>query len=254
MLTFCAKSAGAAGHAERMDVGLLGGSSDAVADAVAGGPHQLRALGDQPLGRFRRFLHVIERAGEDLDDCRRRIGLLQAGLEAFVRREDERQLRTAERADLAHAEFAGDPARKIALLGKIVRPAVGVGDQLAGKVRTARRGKMDLREILGDVEDRLRQFDAVADDEIVAALRILANDRFGARRVPLLLADFERDQTLVGELLGAFQRDLVERAIVGQARDEDGDFQFLRRDAGAGGAAKRDDGGEADKELQTRKS
>ena len=39
-----------------------------------------RALSDQPFGRFGRLLHVIERAGEDLDDCRRRIGLLQAGL------------------------------------------------------------------------------------------------------------------------------------------------------------------------------
>ena len=93
----------------------------------------------------------------------------------------------------------------------------------------------------------------MADDEIVALLRVLADDRLGARRVPLLLADFERDQTFVGELLRAFKRGLVECAIIGEAGNEDGDFQFLRRDAGAGGGTERDDGGEPDEELQTRK-
>jgi hypothetical protein len=52
---------------------------------------------------------------------------------------------------------------------------------------------MHLREVFRDVEDRFRQFDAVTNDEIVAALRILANDRLGARRIALLLADFESD-------------------------------------------------------------
>jgi hypothetical protein len=131
---------------------------------------------------------VIERAGENLDYCRGGVGLLQAAFEAFVGREDERQLRAADGADLFDAELAGDPTRQITVLGEIVSPTVGIGGELAGKVRTARRREMHLREVFRHVEDRLRQSDAVTDDEIVAALGVLANDRLGTRRIALLLA------------------------------------------------------------------
>ena len=143
---------GAAGNAERVDLGLLGRGRNAVPDAIAGCPHQLSALADQILGRFGSLLHIIEGSGEDFDHGRGRIGLGKTGLKAFMRSQNKGKLRAADGTHFGRAGFSSDPTGEIALLSEVISPAISVGGEFAGKIRTARGSEVDLREILGHRE------------------------------------------------------------------------------------------------------
>jgi hypothetical protein len=80
-----------------------------------------------------------------------------------------------------------------------------------------RRRRNGLGKILRHLEDRLGQFDAVDDHEIIALGGVLADDRLGSGGIGELLADVERDEPLGGELAGGVGGRLVEGAVVSSA-------------------------------------